>query len=80
MNFVASPTQPDDDKKNEKQKRQKVKETEIGKRRNTGLKKIEQNGDEFCGNQSDDDKMIMLALKTDSKWNDRICQFSCSVF
>ena len=49
MNFVASPTQPDDDKKNEKQKRQKVKETEIGKRRNTGLKKIEQNGNEFCG-------------------------------
>ena len=39
MNFVASPTQPDDDKKNEKQKRQKVKETEIGKRRNTGLTK-----------------------------------------
>ena len=31
INFVASPTQPDDDKKDEKQKRQKVKETEIGK-------------------------------------------------
>ena len=52
MNFVASPTKPDDDKKDDKtrkDKRQKVKETEIGKRRNTGLKKIEQNGDEFCG-------------------------------
>ena len=36
-------------RKDRKTERQKVKETEIGKRRNTGLKKIEQNGDEFCG-------------------------------
>ena len=42
MNFVASPTKHDDDKKDDKtrkDKRQKVKETEIGKRRNTGLTK-----------------------------------------